>query len=161
MLGKQSYLATRQGKIKGARSEGGEEQSLCCPLCSPHVPGWAQVQVQGGCPKLVPLLCHQHHLSSSPTLIWRLCNEPPPLRGVGTVPSHSSCSTFSKRPCKDSVQTIPEHRFQLVPGSLFQLHPGSLKSHQNLSLKCHMMKQLDWSCGGTSEGQLHSLHKKH
>lgn len=33
MLGKQSFPATRQGKIKGMGGEGGEEQSLFSPRC--------------------------------------------------------------------------------------------------------------------------------
>lgn len=114
---------------------------------------------------LVPLLGHQHHLLLPSTHLEAIVQGAPSSAGCGDSPQppilfHAKAPT-PRDPAQDTAQSSPEHHFQLVPDSLFQLHPGSLKSHQNLSLKCHMMKQLDWSCGGTSEGQLHSLHKKH
>ena len=119
MLGKQSYPATRQGKIKGTGGEEGEEQSLFSPQC----PWWAlraDARVSGlNCGISWAIShCPAGHRPLPQHFGWRLaCNKPPPWQGVGTVPSHPWMllapwkGTCSERLSAGHWSDPPEHQF--------------------------------------------------
>lgn len=128
MLGKQSYLATRQGKIKGAGGKGGEEQSLCPALCCPHV------LLGSGAAARVPVLLGPllgHHLLLllflPSTHLGAAVPRAPPWQGVGTVPTTPPvpCQGTKGPPCTGHCSEQPRAPFpacsrQSVPATPFE-----------------------------------------
>lgn len=127
MLGKQSYPATGQGRIKGTGGWGGEEQSLCSPQC----PWWAQ---RAGARVAVLSWCLSwaisHHLPSSQhsccamsPLLGRVWRQSPAIRLVPWK------GTRSERPSTGHCSDHPRASFscsrQLVPATLWLFEESS------------------------------------
>lgn len=116
VLGKQSYPATRQGKVKRAGGEGGEEQSLC----SPHVPGGLRCRCKGGVlswclsvPSAPPALLPNTHLGAgqwAPSFVGCGVSPQPPIL------SHLLQETLDRTEFRPS-QSIISSLFQTVCSS--------------------------------------------